>query len=385
MKIGFDAKRAFHNHTGLGVFSRVLIQLLVENYPDNHYYLFNPKPGRLFNVSGTSLSEVLPPPYLPGMLSSLWRSKYATRDIRKLGLDLYHGLSHEIPRGMPATGIPSIVTMHDLFPEIYPDQYKPLDVKIYRIKSRYACRNATRIMAISQETKKHIVEKYRVDPERIEVIYQSFDPVFSKLQSGAEKERIREKYQLPPAYFLHVGSIIERKNLLNICRAMKMIRGEINIPLVVVGDGKRYKDKVKQFITENQMEDRILFLSEILSGAGRSPVVERADFPAIYQMATAMIYPSFYEGFGIPIVEAMAGGVPVITSNTSCLPEVGGKAAFYVDPDDPSAMAEGFRKIYGDPALADDMAQLGFDQVKKFLPETYAGAVMKMYETVVGA
>ncbi len=382
MKIGFDAKRAFHNHTGLGVFSRVLIQLLVDNYPDNQYYLFNPKPGNLFNASGASLSEILPPPYLTGMLSSLWRSKCSTRDIKKLGLDLYHGLSHEIPRGMPATGIPSIVTMHDLFPEIYPEQYKPLDVKIYRSKSRYACKNATRIMAISQETKKHIIEKYGVDPERIEVIYQSFDPVFSKLQSRAEKENIREKYQLPPAYFLHVGSIIERKNLLNICRAMKMIQGEISIPLVVVGDGKRYKDKVKQFIAENQMENSIIFLPEILSRAGQSPVILREDFPAIYQMATAMIYPSFYEGFGIPIVEAMAGGVPVITSNTSCLPEVGGKAAFYVNPGNPSEMAEGFRKIVGDPVLADQMTQLGFEQIKKFLPETYVSAVMKMYEKV---
>ena len=384
MNIGFDAKRAFHNNTGLGVFSRVLIGLLTKYFPEHDYYLFNPKPGNLFTSNKLNVHEIQPNKPLHRLLSSAWRSKWVIKDLIANNIDLYHGLSHEIPAGIHRTGIPSIVTMHDMFPEIYPQNYKPLDVKIYRTKTRYACKNATRVMAISEETKRHIVNMYKIDAGRIDVIYQSFDPAFAVMQDSVVKEKVRNKYRLPNHYFLHVGSIIERKNLLNICKAMQMIRNEIDIPLVVVGRGGAYKERVKAYIHEKDLGQRIIFLQDQIQANGWPTNVEWQDLPAIYQMATAMIYPSFYEGFGLPIAEAMAGGVPVITSNTSCMPEVGGNAAFYVDPARFEEMAEGLKKIYGDAGYASSMAEKGLDQMKAFSPEKYVTAVIDMYESVLG-
>ncbi|SDC68690.1 Glycosyltransferase involved in cell wall bisynthesis [Niabella drilacis] len=383
MNIGFDAKRAYHNNTGLGFFSRVLIRLLADQYPEHTYYLFNPRPGKSFQPNQANIREVLPKATLHRLLSAAWRSRWVTRDLTRMGINLYHGLSHEIPAGLPQTGIPSVVTIHDLFPEIYPEQYKPIDVKIYRAKLRYACGNATRIMAISEETKNHIIKIYGTDPGKIDVIYQSCAPAFMVPEPEEKKEAVRQKYQLPEAFFLHVGTIIERKNLLNICKALNSIRNDIPIPLVVVGNDGGFKDKVKAYLKEAGLEDRVCFLSEQLALAGKKPFVATEDLPALYQLATAMIYPSYFEGFGMPIIEAMAGGVPVITATTSCLPEIAGNAAWLADPDSPEEMANGFRKIYSDAAFAAAMRQRGLENAQRFRPEVYAGDVMKLYQSIL--
>lgn len=385
MKIGIDAKRAFHNSTGLGVFNRELINLLATHYPTNEYYLFNPKPGKLYAPQFSNTKEIQPVKVFHKILKSIWRSKWVVNDLKKLGIQLYHGTSQEIPIGIKAAGIPSVVTIHDLFPELYPKDFKPIDVKIYRRKLKYACKNANRIMAISQETKKHIVNYYQINPSKIRVAYQSCNPAFSVLQTEEMKKEVQKNYDLPNQFFLHVGTIIERKNLMNICRAMKLIEKDINIPLVVVGNGGAYKEKVKQFVAENGLERRIIFLSESLVAKGRKPYVATEDFPALYQLATAMIYPSFYEGFGIPIIEAMSGAVPVITSNTSCMPEIGGDAAYYVNPNSAEEMAEGFKKFYGDESFRQEKIKAGLLNSKRFLPQVYISSVMDIYKEAMNS
>lgn len=382
MNIGFDAKRAYHNGTGLGFYSRILIDLLATHFPSNNYFLFNPKPGRFFNTEVNNLHEILPKAKLHQLLSSAWRSKWVTKDLKKFNVDLYHGLSQEIPIGIEKTGIPAIVTIHDLFAELYPKDFKPLDVKTYRSKLRYACKHASKIIAISTDTKQHIVNRYGIDPLKIEVTYQTCDPVFNKIETEETKEKIREKYQLPKSFFLYVGSIIARKNLLNICKAIKRVQNEIGLPLVVVGNGKAYKEKVKQYLRENQLENTVIFLSEQLAAQGKQPFVATEDFPGLYQLATALIYPSFYEGFGIPIIEAMSSGVPVITSSTSCMPEIAGGAAFLADPANDGALAEGLKKIYGDGTYRQQNIKKGFENVKRFDPALYAQTVMNMYKSI---
>ncbi|MFT4092092.1 MAG: glycosyltransferase family 1 protein [Niabella sp.] len=383
MNIGFDAKRAYHNGTGLGFFSRVMIRLLSTHYPEHDYYLFNPKPGKLFTPSTGNIHEVLPEKPLHKAFSSAWRSKWVTRDLKKLQIDLYHGPSQEIPIGMPQTGIPSVVTIHDLFPVLYPKDFKPIDVRIYRSKLKYACTHARKIMAISEETKGHIIKAYGTDPAKIDIAYQSCDPIFNVIESEGKKEQVRQKYNLPPQFFLHVGTIIERKNLLNICRALHLVHKEIPLPLVVVGKGGAYKEKVKQYLAQNGLQDKVIFLSETLTAAGKKPFVETEDFPALYQLSTAMIYPSFYEGFGMPIIEAMSGGVPVITATTSCMPEIGGNAAFYADPQSPEEMANGFRKFYDDAHYRQKAIQEGFENVKRFASGAYAQSIMNIYKSVL--
>jgi glycosyltransferase involved in cell wall biosynthesis len=383
MNIGFDAKRAFHNGTGLGHYSRTLISSLSDYYPQHQYYLFNPRPSQVFQLKGPTIHEVLPTGFINQLFRSAWRSSFVKKDLKRLGIDLYHGLSHEIPVGIRQTGVRSVVTMHDLIHERYPAQYNPVDVKIYSRKFRYACENTDRVIAISEQTKKDIIDYYKTPEEKIRVCYQSCNPAFGRPVDETKKIQARLDYRLPKEFFLSVGSIIERKNLLNICKAMFILRKDLDVPLVVIGEGGKYKQQVKDFIKQNGLDKKVIFLSE-------DPVISQypgfknaIDFPAIYQSAVAMIYPSFFEGFGIPVLEALWSRLPVITSNVSCLPEAGGDAAFYVNPASAEEIAMAMKRIYLEKDLAATMIQKGWQHAQRFTQKECADAVMKVYEEVV--
>ena len=380
MNIGFDAKRAFHNGTGLGHYSRTLIHSLAQYHPSHEYFLFNPKPGP-FEVKGDHLHEIQPTGFINRSFSSAWRSSWVKNDLRRLKIDLYHGLSHEIPMGIGKTGVRSVVTIHDLIHERYPEQYNAIDVRIYNKKFRYACANADKVIAISEQTKKDIIDFYGTPAEKIHVCYQSCNPAFATTISNEEKQRVRKRYELPEQFFLYVGSIIERKNLLNICKAVFLLRNELDIPLVVIGEGGKYKQQVKDYVLQNGLDSKIIFLSDH-PAAKEKAFRSAADFPAIYQSAIAMIYPSFFEGFGIPVLEALWSRVPVITSNTSCLPEAGGEGAYYVDPNSAEEIATGMKKIYSGTSLAIAMKEKGWQHAQRFTQKACADSVMNVYKLV---
>jgi glycosyltransferase involved in cell wall biosynthesis len=382
MKIGFDAKRAYHNTTGLGNYSRTLIQSLAEFYPEHEYFLFNPKASSQYNFANSNLHEILPTNFKSKIFKSAWRSNWVTKDISTLKIDLYHGLSHEIPVGIKKTGSKSVVTIHDLIHERYPNQFKAIDRKIYTQKYKHACNNADKIIAISLQTKQDLIDYYHVDEKKISVCYQSCSPAFEKKASQLDKDSIIAKYNLPAKFFLYVGTINERKNLLNICKAVLAIRDELNIPLVVVGKGSTYKEKVLKFVADNNLQKDIIFLSYKAEASTIKDFLSTADLAIINQIALAMIYPSFFEGFGLPIVEALWSGLPVITSNVSCMPEVGADAAYYVNPNNANEIAAGMIKIYSDEKFANDMKECGFIQVKKFTIDKCVNSVMDVYTSI---
>lgn len=382
MNIAFDAKRAYHNGTGLGHYSRTLIRSLSEYYPGHRYYLFNPKSSSRFEIMGNNIHEILPNGIINKAFSSAWRSSWVKKDLKKLDIDLYHGLSHEIPIGIKKTGIKSVVTIHDLIHERYPEQYKAIDVKIYSKKFRYACLYADKVIAVSEQTRKDIIDYYQTPEEKIVVCYQSCNPSFGKRMGEEEKRKTRLQYNLPEKYFLYVGSIIERKNLLNICKALFLLRNEMDVPLVIIGDGGKYKQQVKNYISQNGLETKIVFVSELPSARLSNTFQTGADFPAIYQSAIAMIYPSFFEGFGIPVLEALWSRLPVITSNTSCLPEVGGNAVCYVNPGNTEEIAASMKKIYSNKELAAAMVEKGWQQAHNFTRQKCADAVMNVYKSI---
>jgi glycosyltransferase involved in cell wall biosynthesis len=276
-----------------------------------------------------------------------------------------------------------VVTIHDLIHERHPEQYNPIDVKIYHKKFLNACRHSDKIIAISEQTKKDIVELYGIPEGKVEVCLQSANPVFSEEASGEQKKQTRKKYQLPDQFFLYAGSIIERKNLLNICKAFYLLGDSWNIPLVVIGDGGKYKQTVKEYINEKKLNNRIIFLSENQNFKNDPAIKDPRSFAVIYQMAMALIYPSYYEGFGMPLLEAMLSRTPVITSNVSCLPEVGGDAAYYVDPANPEEIANGIKKILEAPAIADEMRSKGIRYAERFAPQKYAAHMMNIYKEVM--
>jgi len=384
MHIGFDAKRAYQNGTGLGHYSRTLIRSLAEYFPENRYTLFAPKETDRFNVSQYPGMQLVTPTRFPdALLRSLWRSRRVTRDLRERGINLYHGLSHEIPVGIRETGIRSVVTVHDLIFERYPHQYKTADIWIHRHKIKYACRNADKVIAISAQTRDDLIGFYQVPADKIEICYQSCNPAFG-IPVGEETIRsIKKKYGLPETYFLYVGSIIERKNLLGICQAIHILKDKLHIPLVAIGQGSAYKEKVNAYIREHKLEDRIILMSDN-EAARHSPTFRNAeDFPAIYQGALAMIYPSTFEGFGIPVLEALLAKLPAITSNISCLPETGGNAAYYVDPYSPQSMADALEAVGTNPQLRADMIEKGIAHAAGFSPKACAEAVNKVYQSIL--
>ena len=381
MNIGFDAKRAYQNSTGLGHYSRTLITSLAAFYPNNNYYLFAPKITSAFNTSGFKNIHTISPQSFPSTsFKSMWRSNWVKTDLLKNGIAIYHGLSHEIPVGIANTGIKSVVTIHDLIFERYPEQFNPIDRVIYRKKFIYACKNADKIIAISQQTKQDIIDFYKIPEEKITVCYQSCNPAFNEIVSEEKKEAVRQLYNLPADFYLYVGSIIERKNLLLICKALTQINSAL--PLVVIGEGGAYKQKVKTFIAENGLESRVIFLSENPTAKSSASFKSSFDFPAIYQLATAMIYPSTFEGFGIPVLEALCSRLPVITSNVSCMPETGGDAALYVNPANVDEMANAMQTVAADIDLRKKMIAKGIAHALKFTPQKTAESVMNLYKSL---
>lgn len=384
MNIAFDAKRYFHNTTGLGHYSRTLVNSLIEYYSENNYFLMNPKPSSKFDAPELSnVTEINPPDNFYQFFTSAWRSKGMIGDLISNDIHLYHGLSHEIPIGIQKTKIKSVVTIHDIIFEKYPKQYNLMDVWIYRRKFKSACKNSDKIIAISQQTKNDLIEIYKVPEDKITVCYQSCNPSFLAQLPSEQLECIRKRYNLPEKYLLYVGSIIERKNLLNICKAIKQLKGDLSIPpLVVIGEGSQYKQEVENYIQAEDLGLDVVFLSDDLVAKSLITFKTAADFPAIYQMATAMIYPSIYEGFGIPVLEALCSRIPVITSNISCLPEAGGEGAFLIDPFKPSDIAAAIETILTDPNLVHEKIQKGIVHAEKFNNKQVTDAVMGVYKSL---
>jgi glycosyltransferase involved in cell wall biosynthesis len=382
MRIGFDAKRAFHNATGLGNYSRSLMHDLAEYFPEDAYVAFNPKSSNRFKTPHAHIQEMLPTTWWGRKLPAYWRSLGIVHDIKKSTLDVYHGLSHELPIGIEKTGIKSLVSIHDLIVWRYPEHYSAFDVWMHKKKITHACKVADRVIAISEQTKEDLLHFLQVPSEKITVCYQPCHQRFERTLSESEIKVIQQQLNLPENYFLYVGSITERKNLLNIVKAMQIERDNIKIPLVVIGQGKGYKKIIQQYIQENKLQDRIIFLSD-------SPEAQHTEFrngswfPAIYQGASALVYPSLFEGFGIPILEALWSNLPVITSSLSSLPEVAGPSSLYVDPTLPSSIAQAMLRILNEEGLAVQMKKSGWEWAQQFSRENCAKKMHTLYEACI--
>lgn len=368
MKIGFDAKRLFNNFTGLGNYSRTLVQNLQRQYPENQYHLFTP---------GTRLTPRTKPFFeeqqyrivMPRFIAAFWRSHRILFNREFRSLDIYHGLSHELPFGISAPGVLKIVTIHDLIFKYFPQDYKFFDRQVYDTKFKYACKHADLIIAISEQTKQDIIKYYRVDPARIKVIYQSCDLQFRRPVGMEEIERVKAHFQLPDDFILYVGSVIARKNLGNVIRALGMFRKENCPPLVVIGSGKSYEREVRSMIREQNLGHAVHWIN---------PPFEQ--FPAIYAAARLFILPSFFEGFGIPLLEAMSVGTPVITSNQSALREVTGEAGLTISPADAGEIRNAIERLITDDDLCLELQTRGKKRALDFTPEKLTSRMMDVYQ-----
>lgn len=338
MIIGFDAKRALYNNTGLGSYSRTLLNDLSGIMtPDITMNLYTPGLGddnlRAQVRESHNIRLCYPKTFAGRLFGPVWRMRGILDDLKADNVKLYHGLSGELPMGISSTGIKSVVTVHDIIFMRHPEWYNPIDRMIYTWKFHKTCAEADRIIAISECTKRDITLFGGVSPEKISVIYQSCGTRFKQRESEDTLAGVRSRFNLPQRYIINVGTIEERKNVLLAVKALRMLPDDLS--LVIVGKATAYADTVAEYVKANSLENRVMMLHD----------VGYADLPAIYQMAEVSVYPSRYEGFGVPVIEAIQSGLPVVACTGSCLEEAGGNGALYVDPDDVYGMADAIKRV----------------------------------------
>ncbi len=372
MKIGFDAKRAFLNRAGLGTYSRNTLTALQKYHPEHQYLLYTPTLRTDLFKQYPFFEIRTPSDPFSRLFKPLWRSFGMVASLRKETPDLFHGLSNELPVWIGSSGIPAVVTIHDLIFLNFPGLYKTADRFVYYKKVRYASRNAARIIATSQQTRNDLINHMGVDPAKVEVLYQSISERFFLNYYADDQDDVLKRYHLPDQFILTVGTVEPRKNQLGVLRALHA--GKIDLPYVIVGRQTLYTEQIVEYAEKHHLAGRVILLKD----------VPDFDLPAFYRKAACMVYLSHYEGFGLPVIEAMACGCPVVTSSVSCLPEIGGEAAAYCNPDDQETLAGLVGNICSTSALAREMGEKGRRRAQLFHPEGRIDALIAFYKRVLG-
>ncbi|MDY7039283.1 MAG: glycosyltransferase family 1 protein [Chloroflexota bacterium] len=372
MAIYLDVSAAVHGRAGLGRYAASLARALVD-VAANRFALFYNRdretslPAGLEHLPSRSVHAG----YKPWRMA-VWLGHLAKVGFNRLVPDaeLFHATEHLL---LPLRSVPTVLTVHDLIFHLFPEHHKPLNYWYLNLALPLYCRRATAIIAVSEASKRDLVRCWGLDPARITVVHEAADPRF-RPASPAEIATVRRRYNLPPRFLVTVGVIEPRKNLSRLLDALAILRRDDDVRLVIVGG--------KGWLTAE-------FFGKLESFAHRQAVtltgyVPDADLPAMYNAATVCVQPSLYEGFGLPLLEAMACGVPVVCSRASSFPEVGGDAARYFDPGNVEEMAEAIRYLWRDEALRAEMHGRGLAQATHFSWARAARETVAVYERVLG-
>lgn len=365
MKIAFDGKRFFNNSSGLGNYSRDLVRILANGLPENDYILFNEKQSE----RGKDILNLPNVFFVPTTKGTMARQLKMGKDAQKTGAAIFHGLSGELPLKWTDQPIKKIVTIHDLIFLRFPQYYSVFDRIIHFWKFKKAVAQADLIIAISEQTKRDIVRFLKVPEEKIRVVYQGCHHAFKENQTEEFLMGVKEKFNLPSRFILNVGTVEKRKNLLNIIKA---ITGT-TIPLVVIGKKTNYFNKVQKYISRHKLESQVLFLEN----------VSMEELAGIFKLADLFVYPSFFEGFGIPVIEALFSETPVITSNVSCLPEAGGKDSVYINPHNFEDIKAKILFLWNNESERKRRATKSLEFVQKFNDEEIAKNLYTVYQEVM--
>ncbi len=373
MTIYIDVSAAVHQRAGLGRYAASLTQAMLPRLSHRLALFYN-------RESGITLPPGLE--HVPARSVALgyktwrmlvWAGQVAHVPFNRLvpNAALFHATEHLV---LPLKDVPTVLTVHDLIYRNFPEHHKPLNRWYLNLTMPLYCRRANHIIAVSEATRRDIITAYHIPPEKISVIYEAANPRFEP-QLRTVVEAMRARYRLPPEYLLYVGTIEPRKNLTRLLRVWEplYLAGKVP-PLVICG---RRGWLTGDFFTawENSpAKDGILFTGYI----------QDYDLPAIYTGATALVFPSLCEGFGLPPLEAMSCGTPVICSNTSSLPEVVGEAALTFDPTDEAAMTEALRRIVEDKDLRATLHELGLQRAAGFSWGRAAQETMSVYKKLLG-
>lgn len=349
MKVGFDAKKAMRNHTGIGNYSRRCIDAV--------------------RAAGAATQLFYPQ---KAVLGELWRNVLQWWDVRRSHIDIYHGLSNELPFGIGWSGVKTVVTIHDLIFLRMPETYGWTQRQILKLKTRYACRKADRIVAVSEMTRRDLIRYYNISPSRIEVVCQSVSDIYRAPLPAARLRQVARQYSLPACYILCVGTIQQRKNQHTLVKALPLLPPHTH--LVLVGrEEAAYARQVRHTAEKLKVASRL----HICHG------VPSEDLPAFYRLATLFACLSRFEGFGIPIAEALTSGTPVIAATGSCLEEAGGPHSIYLTPDDVEGLADSIRALLSDNRRRQDMAAAGQRYAERFTDQALGHHLLDIYRQLL--
>jgi glycosyltransferase involved in cell wall biosynthesis len=377
MLIGIDASRAaVRERTGTENYSFHLIgHLLV--LESGHYYrlYFNRAPrvelggatAQLFPMMANLELRVMPFPRLWTHLRLSWEMTCQPPDVLFVP-------AHVLPLVHPRS---SVVTVHDLGYLYYPKAHHFLDRLYLDLSTRYSARVASRVIAVSKATKDDLVRRYGIEPGKITVVYSGCDEAMRPVEDEATIEKAKARYSVQGDYVLSVGTLQPRKNLRRLLEAYAMVRKQAEkgeTPCLVIAGKKGWLyNQVFQHVVRLGLESEVIFPGYVPQG----------DLPALLSGARLFVFPSLYEGFGLPVLEAMACGTPVLCSNVSSLPEVAGNAAFLVDPLDVESMAEAMNRLLQDEGLRAQLVKWGFQRVRRFSWERCAGETLAVLENAL--
>ncbi len=368
MRIAIDAS-TISTQGGPRTYVLGLVDALLRIDTDNDYVIFYNDPAHLGRFPQTK--EIVLPGKSP--LARLWREHVLLPNAcRRECVEVLHCPKSAIPFNSPC---PVVVTLHDLIPLKHPETETFAAQMYWRLQIPIAARRSSFIITDSEHARQEIVEQFGCSPEKIKAIMLGFDPLMTGQRNVADGDAIYRKYVLPSEYLLYVGTIQPRKNLDTLIRAFYRLKlsGSTDLKLVIVGRTGWLCEKLFADISEMGLESEIIFTG----------FVPDAELPYIYDRARVFLYLSLFEGFGLPPLEAMACGVPVICSNTTSLPEVVGDAGMTVPPADTDAVASALLRVMTDPVLTAQMRVAGRNRARLFSWETAARETLAVYSSIV--
>jgi glycosyltransferase involved in cell wall biosynthesis len=367
-RIGIDARK-LHDF-GIGTYIRNLLKQLARIDQVTEYVLVcQPGDVAIVNELGVNFRAVAE----PSGNYSISEQVRIPLVLRRERIDLFHAPHYVLP---PLTQCRSIVTIHDVIHLLFP-QYLP--GRLAHVYARAclwaAAKRSDRILTVSETSKNDILRRFKVPAEKIAVIYNAIDERFNVKPSAEQVQRVRERYQLDQQFVLYVGNIRPHKNLERLIDAFDRLRrcGFEHLRLLIIGDEISKYPALRRAVHAHKLHKYVRFL-------GFVPIETLA---VLYRLADVFVFPSLYEGFGLPPLEAMASGAPVVTSNVSSLPEVVGDAALLVDPYDPESIAEGMRRVLTDADLRATLRARGLAQVQQYSWQQSIEQVHRIYNEVL--
>jgi glycosyltransferase involved in cell wall biosynthesis len=367
VRIGIDARK-LHDF-GIGTYIRNLLRQLARLDRQTEFVVFCRAEDR--ETLG-SLGENFRPVEESAPNYSISEQIRIPLAIRREGVTLFHAPHYVLP---PLVQCRSVVTIHDCIHLMFP-QYLPnrLALQYARTSISLAARRATRVLTVSESSKRDILRFVDTDSSKIQVIYNAYDERFGVEPREEDVVRVRERYQLHDEFVLYAGNVKPHKNLERLIVAFDLVRkrGLDRLKLVLIGDEISKYASLRRAVHQHQLHKYVRFLGYL----------PEETLAVMYRLAGVFVFPSLYEGFGLPPLEAMASGTPVVTSNVSSLPEVAGDAAILVDPHDPYAIADGISRLLTDEKLRRDLRMKGLARARQFSWEDSVRRVHAIYQEV---